>query len=143
MTDVNLLKRAVAAITAQQLGLPFQLALDEEKKQAQYYAGNFDSCDMVIGAARELSSDERSRFYDIAVKKQEAKDANGNPIVQLTLWADTHGTDHGMNKRISLIMQRYLAEKRRAEHIENGAIEVNETINERGQLTIQGVYMKD
>jgi len=143
MTDVNLLKRAVAALSQQQLGLAFSLALDENNKKAQYYAGNFDDCDMVIGASRKLSDSERGSFYDIAVKIQDAVDDQKRPCKQLALFADTHGSDRGMSKRIDLIMQRYLVEKRRAEHIENGAVEVTETTNAKGQVTVSGTYMKE
>lgn len=143
MTDVNLLTRAVAALTMEQLGLGFRIKLDQEAKVAHYYAGNTDKCDMVITADRKLSGDERAGFYDIAVKLVDAKDAKGRPVKEMALFADTHGSDHGMSKRIDLILQRYLVEKRRAEHIENGAVEVRESVNANGQVTVSGVYMRE
>lgn len=144
ITDVNLLKRAIAALTPKQLGLEFGLHLDENLKQAQYYAGNFDKCDMVITANRTMTADERARLYDIAVKIEKQVDPKTKQEVSVMgLWADTHGSDHGIGTRINLIMQRYLVEKRRAEHVENGAIEVTESINDRGQITVNGVYMRD
>lgn len=143
ITDLSLFRRAVNAIPQDRLHLPFRITLNEDQKTAYYYVGRTDSCDMVITADREVTDAERGSFYDIAVKIQEAKDRSGNPISEFTLWADTYGSDRHMQERINLIMQRYLVEKRRAEHLEQGAVEVTETVNDLGQVAVTGVYMKE
>ncbi len=105
LTDLTLLGRAVSSINIEALGT--RLKLDLDKKEARYYGSYIDrDCFAVITYERELSPDEKSYNYEIAVKKDQ-REINGVLTTVYDLVADVNASDRSMRDKIAKVFEEY------------------------------------
>jgi len=122
VTDIQLLGRACAATEVPEIKTT--LKLDMDQKQARYWGGALDQCDGTITFARELNPTDKSKVYEIALRREKVKDARGQMVDGYTLWADTHGVDRGIEDRIGRVFQNYRIEEIKQVAQNDGAVTV-------------------
>lgn len=126
IVNLDFLARAAECVEVKQLET--HLVLNMERKTAVFWEGNEQECDGVITFARKLEGEEVGRYYDIALKVEEKKDAS--EAEKYGLWADTFGHDHTMQSRIDELFQRYKVEELKSKGYEKGAVTVSEVAEE-------------
>lgn len=118
--DLTILAKAAERVFVPEIN--GYLKLDTERKSARYWKGRQDKCDAVLTFDRKLTGDEKYNLYEISLK------ATTNPETKETeyaFFADTHGLDRGIAKRVDDLYQEYRIEEIRDEiSVRTGQIEV-------------------
>ena len=123
ITSIELLGRACAATEVPEVKA--MLKLDMNQKEARYWGGALDKCDGTITFSRELSPADKSKVYEIALRRDKVQDARGQMVDGYTLWADTHGVDRGIEDRIGRVFQNYRIEEIKQVAQNDGAVSVH------------------
>jgi len=134
LTDLHLLSQACACVRVPELKTA--LKLDMKQKKARYYNGALDACDGVITFGRPLDQQEKNSWYEIALRREQVKNAQDESVEGYGLYCDTHGTDRTITDRVSRIFQAYRVEELKQVGQSVGMVTVEEVVGRPGWTAV-------